>query len=150
MGKRVVYNLMDVIVVNSVVWNEIVWLTLLQILLFGWLIQHLVDPIILNLLVSRKFFLQEDHRVHLKIQLSALRTFFLLPEVIATELKRNQIRTILVFFKCLEFFYFSNNLLLCCFLCNFVCFKFYFFDIAAPWAPSLITCWFILLEVLFD
>ena len=151
-GLRVVDNFIYVFFVNFSVWSKIVWSTRLQKPFLGWLVQHLVDPVVLNFFISRELFLQEDHRVHLKVQLITQPCFFLFPEVVASEPHRHNIRTCFVFFKLFEFFNFSDNLLLSFRFHSMLCFKFYFFAIALPWVPSLVLVidWLILLEVLFD
>ena len=149
---RVVDNLIDVLFVNFSVWGKIVWPTRLQKSFLGWLVQHLVDPVVLNFLVSRELFLQEDHRVHLKVQLITQPCFFLLPEVVASEPERHNIRTSSVFFKLFEFFNFSDNLRLSFRFHSMLCLKFYFFAIALPLVPSLdlVLYGLIILEVRFD
>ena len=132
MSLRVVDNLIDVLFVNFSVWGKIVWPTRLQKSFLGWLVQHLVDPVVLNFLVSRELFLQEDHRVHLKVQLITQPCFFLFPEIVASEPHRHFIRTRFVFFKLFEFINFSDNLLLSFRFHSMLCLKFYFFAIALP------------------
>ena len=151
-GLRVVDNFIDVFSVNFFVWGKIVWPTRLQKPFLGWLVQHLVNPVVLNFLVSRELFLQEDHRVHLEVQLITQPCFFLFPEIVASEPERQNIRTCFVFFKLFEFFNFLDNLLLGFRFNSMLCFKFYFFAIALPWVPSfvLVLDGLILLEVLFD
>ena len=149
-GLRVGDNLIDVLFISLLVWGKIVWPTRLQKPLLGWLVQHLVDPVVLNPLVSRKFFFHEDHWMHLLIQLVTKGAFCLLIEVIALEPERHQIRTISVNFKIFEFFNFSDYLFLCFYFCNLLCFKFYFFGIELPWVPSFGLSGLILLKVLFE
>ena len=149
-GLRVVDNFIYVFFVNFSVWGKIVWSTRLQKPFLGWLVQHLVDPVVLNFFISRELFLQEDHRVHLKVQLITQPCFFLLPEIIASEPERHNIRTSSVFFKLFEFFNFSDNLRLSFRFYSMLCLKFYFVAIALPRAPRLALFGHILLEVLFD
>ena len=139
------------ILVIIVTGGKVFWNSGLQVLLLLCFIEVLENPILLDFLVGREFFLEEDEGMHLHKKIQTPLTVFGFPKVFTFEFKLGFLLIIrlwiIICFKTLNVF---GNKLVLPFVCRVFCPVLDFLLKSFESVPVIINWWFLILPLLLD